>query len=144
MEQVEPDLRGSKLLTPLFPLKIGYEFLAFHLYHVIYDQNPALSEIRTALREKVEDHPSFRVEPLNASEYRPFHRIGFVGNSPHATVLIRLFGWLAFRVHFLRLTVDGPRLSYKHDLDTNQDEILVNWQTRLDKEDTLPAGTDNV
>ena len=67
-----------------------------------------------------------------------------MGNSPHATVLIRLFGWLAFRVHFLRLTVDGPRLSYKHDLDTNQDEILVNWQTRLDKEDTLPAGTDNV
>ena len=38
VEQVEPDLRGSKLLTPLFPLKIGYEFLAFHLYHVIYDQ----------------------------------------------------------------------------------------------------------
>ena len=141
--QVEPDLRGSKLLTPLFPLKIGYEFLALHLYHVIYDQNSALNGVRTALREKVEDHPSFKVEPLNASEYRPFHGIGFVGNSPHATVLIRLFGWLAFRVHFLRLTVDGPRLSYKHDLDTNQDEMLVNWQARLDKAGTPTAEIDN-
>ena len=125
VEKVEPDLSDSKLLTSLLPLKIAYEFLALHLYDVVYEQNPALNELRVALREGVEDHPSFRVEELNASEYKPFHGIGFVENNPHAVVLIRLFGWLAFRVHFRRLTVSGPRLSYKHDLDTNRDEMLV-------------------
>ena len=125
VEKVEPDPSDSKLLTPLLPLKIAYEFLAFHLYDVVYDKNPALNELRAVLREGVEDHPSFRVEELNASEYKPFHGIVFVESNPHAVVLIRLFGWLAFRVHFRRLTVSGPRFSYKHDLDTNRDEMLV-------------------
>ena len=124
-DRLEPDLRDSKLLTPLFPLKIGYEFLALLLGTAIYKQDPALDDLRDALRRGIEDHPSFQVESLNASEYRPSHGIRFVGNSPHAIVLIRLFGWLAFRVHFRRLTIDHSSISYSHSLDTNQDDIQL-------------------
>ena len=123
VEQVEPDLRGSKLLTSLLPLKIGYEFLALHLGSAIYRQDSTLGRLRVALRQGLEDHPSFHVESLNASEYRPFHGIDFVGNNPHAVVLIRLFGWLAFRVHFHGLAIHHPSISYLHRLDTNQEDI---------------------
>ncbi|MCY4388244.1 MAG: HNH endonuclease [Desulfurellaceae bacterium] len=129
VEQVEPDPRGSKLLTPLFPLKIGYEFLALLLGTAIYKQDPALDRLRVALRQGLENHPSFHVESLNASEYKPFHGIGFVGNNPHAVVLIRLFGWLAFRVHFHRLTINHPSISYLHRLDTNQEDIQATNQS---------------
>ena len=125
VEQVEPDLRGSKLLTPLFPLKIGYEFLALLLGTTIYEKGSALDDVRKALQQGIEDHPSFRVEELNASEYKPFHGIGFVGNDPSAVVLIRLFGWLAFRVYFRGLAIDHPVISYLHSLDTNQEDIQV-------------------
>ncbi len=125
IENIEPYLRGSKLLTSLVPLKIGYEFLALHLGTAIYNQDSALNELRDILRKGIESHLSFEVESLNASQYDPFHGIAFLGNNPHAVVLIRLFGWIAFRVHFRRLAIGGPRFSYKHDLDINRDEILV-------------------
>ena len=125
IEKIEPYLRGSKLLTSLVPLKIGYEFLALHLGTAIYNQDSALNKLRDILRKGIESHLSFEVESLHASQYDPFHGIAFLGNNPHAIVLIRLFGWIAFRVHFRRLAIGGPRFSYKHNLDTNRDEILV-------------------
>ena len=124
VEKIEPYLRDSKLLTSLVPLKIGYEFLALHLGTAIYTQDSALNELRDVLRKGTESHPSFQVESLHASQYEPFHGVAFLGNNPYAVVLIRLFGWIAFRVHFRRLAVGGPRFSYKHDLDTSQDEFL--------------------
>ena len=124
IEKIEPYLRNSKLLTSLVPLKIGYEFLALCLGTAIYNKDSALNELRDVLRKGTESHPSFQVESLHASQYEPFHGVAFLGNNPHAVVLIRMFGWIAFRVHFCRLAVGGPRFSYKHDLDTNQDEML--------------------
>ena len=73
----------------------------------------------------IEEHECFRVDRLNSSEYKPFHGICFEGNHPHARVQIRLFGWLAFRVHFLRLAVGGPRFVYTHYLDSNSEDIRV-------------------
>ena len=70
--------------------------------------------VATAYRHRV----TLEVLRLNASEYKPFHGICFEGNDPYTRVLIRLFGWLAFRVHFRRLAVSGPRFVYTQSLAT--------------------------
>ena len=129
IEKVEPYLRNGKLLTSLVPLKIGYEFLALRLGTAIYNQNSALNELRDVLRKGTESHPSFQLESLHASQYAPFHGVAFLGNNPHAIVLIRLFGWIAFRVHFHRLTINHPSINYLHRLDTNQEDIQATNQS---------------
>ena len=123
VEKIDPDLSSSSPLTPLVPLKIAYEFIACHLGTAIYDEALQLQEIRTTLLESIKDHPSFEVERLAASEYKPFHGICFEGNDPHGKVLIRLFGWLAFRVHFRWLAFDGSRFVYTHCLGTHEDSL---------------------
>ena len=55
----------------------------------------------------------------------PFHGIVFEGNNPHAQVQIRLFGWLAFRVHFKRLKVHALRCAYTHFLDKNIEDLRI-------------------
>jgi HNH endonuclease len=125
IEQIDLDLSDSRLMSPLVPLKIGFEFLACHLGTIIYDEAQQLREVRTALREMVEDDPCFEVERLNAAEYQPFHGICFEGNAPYARVLIRLFGWLAFRVHFRGLAVSGPRFVYTQSLATGSEDLRV-------------------
>ena len=125
IEKIDLDLSNSRLMSPMVPLKIGFEFLACHLGTAIYDEAQQLQELRTALREMVEDDPCFEVERLNASEYKPFHGICFEGNNPYARVLVRLFGWLAFRIHFRRLSVSGPRFIYTHSLATGSEDLRV-------------------
>ena len=112
-------------MSPLVPLKIGYEFLASHLGCAIYDKAPQMQELRIALINAIEDAPSFEVERLNASEYKPFHSICFEGNSPYSRILIRLFGWLGFRVHFRQLAVGGSRFIYTQYLDTGRENIRI-------------------
>ena len=123
VERLEPDLSSNSPLTPLVPLKIAYEFIACHLGTAIYDEALQMQEIRTALLENIKDHPSFEIEPLKAPEYKPFHGICFEGNDPYGKVLIRLFGRLAFRVHFRRLAFDGSRFVYTHCLATHEDSL---------------------
>ena len=125
IEKIDLDLSDSRLMSPLVPLKIGFEFLACHLGTAIYDEAQQIQELRIALREMVEDDPCFEVERLNASEYKPFHGICFEGNDPYARVLIRLFGWLAFRVHFRRLSISGPRCVYTQSLATGSEDLRV-------------------
>ena len=122
VEKVELDPRGSKLLTPLFPLKIGYEFLALLLGTAICKRDSALDELRIALRQGIEDHPSFWLEEC-VLEPELFHSLSLETNRPYAHVLIKLFGGITFRVHFRRLAINHPRLSYQHDLVTNQEGI---------------------
>lgn len=125
IERIEPDLSKSVLLNSLVPLKIAYEFLACHLGTAIYDDAPQMSELRMVLLKKNEDHPCYSVERLSASEYKPFHGIVFEGNDPYAKVLIRLFGWLAFRVHFKHLVVGGHRFIYTHLLDSGEEDVRI-------------------
>lgn len=115
------DFSNSRLMSSLVPLKIAFEFLACHLGTAVYDEAPQINDFRRVLREEYEDDPCFKVDRLNAADYKPFHGICFEGNDPHARVLIRLFGWLAFRVHFLRLSVSGPRFIYTHMLDSGEE-----------------------
>ena len=125
IEEIDLDLSDSRLMSPLVSLKIAFEFLACHLGTAIYDEAQQIQELRTALRGMVENDPCFEVERLNAAEYKPFHGICFEGNAPYARVLIRLFGWLAFRVHFRRLAVSGPRFIYTQSLATGSEDLRV-------------------
>ena len=111
-EKITLDLSNNKTMSPLVPLKIAYEFLAWQVSTAIYNEIQALQELRAVLQEATEEDPCFKVERLHAPEYEPFHGICFEGNDPYAQVQIRLFGHLAFRVHFLKLSVSGPRGMY--------------------------------
>ena len=125
IERIEPDLSKCVLLSPLVPLKIAYEFLACHLGTAVYDEANQMAELRMVLRERMEKHPCFSVERLTSSEYKPFHGIVFEGNDPYARVLIRLFGWLAFRVHLRHLVVKGHQFIYTHMLDSKKEDIRI-------------------
>jgi len=125
IERIEPDLSKSVLLNPLVPLKIAYEFLACHLGCAIYSDEPQMSDLRMALCCGADSHRSYLVERLNMPEYKPFPGIVFEGNQPYAKVSILLVGWLAFRVHFKYLAVEGHRFSYMHKLDSNTDDICI-------------------
>lgn len=112
------------LMDTVVPLKIAFEFLACHLGTAVYEETPLLDEARRALATGQIDTACVSVERLTAEKTRPFHGIIFEGNAPHARFQIRLFGKLAFRVHFLRLAVGGPRFQYTHDLATNEERII--------------------
>lgn len=119
------DLSSAQLMNPLIPAKTAYEFLACHLSSAIYEEVKQLSKIRDSLI-KCELNPNvIQVERLTSNKYEPFHGIYFEGNDPHAKVQVRLFGWLVFRVHFLELSVGGPRFIYTHQLDTNEEDVQV-------------------
>lgn len=124
-ESIGLDLRNSKLMSTHIPLKIAFEFLACHLGTAVYDEAPQMNNIRQALKEGHENDACFRVERLNANDYKPFHGICFEGNHPHARVLIRLFGWLAFQVHFMKLSVGGPRFIYTHTLNDGKEHLQM-------------------
>jgi hypothetical protein len=71
-------------------------------------------------------HPLMsEVERLHAPDANPFHGLVFEGNLPYAKVQVRLFGQLAFRVHFKRLAVHGPRGMYTHDLRSNEESPVA-------------------
>lgn len=111
------------LMDPVVPIKTSYEFLACHLGTAICEEAPPLDEIRRVLTGGEIDSSQISVERLHAPQSRSFHGIIFEGNHPHAQVQVRFFGKLAFRVHFHRLAVDGPRAQYTHDLAANEESI---------------------
>lgn len=122
-EEVLLDFSRSQAMDSLVLLKIAYEFLALHLGLAIYDDAPQMREIRAALIARNRESSCFHVERFMASKYRPFHGICFEGNSPYAKVQIRLFGSLAFRVHFHWLAVNGPRFFYTHCLRSGDEWV---------------------
>lgn len=125
IEKLEFDLSRAELMNPLVPLKIAYEFLALHLGNGIYDESSSLQEVRDCFINQSMNDDSVKVERLASNEYLPFHGIAFDGNDPYAKVDIRLFGWLAFKVHFLKLAVGGNRFVYTHELDTNDELVNI-------------------
>lgn len=120
--KILPDL-NKPLMNALVPMKIAFEFLACHLGTAVYGAEPELTEIRCALQRLDGKSPCCRVERMYADNEKVFHGICFEGNHPHASVQIRLFGCIAFRVHFPSLAVGGPRFAYKLDLETDKEYI---------------------
>lgn len=125
LEKIELNFNGTSLMNPLVPLKIAYEFIACHLGASICASEPQLEEIRNALLTQNANNECFQVDRLNAKEYKPFHGVVLERNKQYAQVQIRLFGWLAFRVHFKRLRVHAPRCAYTHFLDTNIEDLRI-------------------
>ena len=126
IEKIELNFKRTSLMNPLIPLKIAFEFIACHLGASICALEPQLEEIRKAfINQDTDDNECFQVERLNAGEYKPFHGIVLEGNNPHAQIHIRLFGWLAFRVHFKRLKVYAPRCAYTHFLDRKIEDLRI-------------------
>ena len=123
IERIEPDLSRNEPMSPLVPLKIAYEFIALHLGTEMYDKAPQMIKLRSVIRDQIEHDPCYSIEPFMAGDYRPFHGIAFEGNNPHATVQIRFFGKLAYRVHLKQLAVGGPQFVYTHRLDSNEDVV---------------------
>ena len=111
------------LLNPLVPAKSAYEFLALHVGAAIIQDTPPLRAIRSALKSGQLGERDLLVERLHAPEAKPFHGLVFEGNTPYAKVQVRLFGKLAFRVHFKRLSVAGARGMYTHDLSANHESV---------------------
>lgn len=122
VESLQLSLDGP-FLNSLVPAKSAYEFLALHVGQAIYEESPPLKAIRQALRSGKLNAEHIRVERLHATDTKPFHGLVFEGNAPHAKVQLRLFGKLAFRVHFPRLSVGGSRGMYTHDLESNEEHV---------------------
>lgn len=119
---LRPSLEGP-MLNPLIPVKSAYEFLALHVGTAIYQDTPPLKAIRKLLRDGGTDVQQAEIERLHAPDAKPFHGLVFEGNHPYAKVQVRLFGQLAFRVHFKRLSIAGPRGMYTHDLTSNEELV---------------------
>ena len=123
IDKIIPDYSNSPLMNPVIPLKIAYEFMACHLGTAIYNDVQPLNDIRQSIKKLNSDCEHYIIERLHATEYKPFHGICFEGNNPYASFQIRLFGWLAFRVRFLRLAINGPQYIYTYYLDSRSEDI---------------------
>jgi hypothetical protein len=119
-------------IDPAVPVKTAFEFLALHIGGRIYDRSPPVDEIRRALLDGNLDPDRILVERLEAPSALAFHGIAFEGNGPHVTVQLRLFGKLAFRVHFRRIAVRGRWFQYTHELDTGREFVSqINARAKL-------------
>ena len=124
LDSIKPDLGGPEI-DPIVPTKIAFEWLALHSVSAIYENPPQLASVRRQLCEGKLSGDEIRVQRLKAENCRLFHGLAFEGNSPGARVQIRLFGSLAFRVEFSRLSVSGTRCGYTHDLVSGHDHRWI-------------------
>ncbi len=116
VDTIQPKLKG-KVIDPVVPVKIAFEYLALHCGDAIYKNSPQLNSIRHQIANtKILTEGDIRVERLVAQNDRLFHGLAFEGNNPGAQVQIRLFGSLGFRVCFHYLSLQCPRVAYTHDL----------------------------
>lgn len=125
VDRLEMDLSQAYFMDPLIPVKTAYEFLACLVGEAICTDAVHLAEIRSVFKDGEIDPTVLAVERLYAHEYKPFHGIYFEGNDPYAKVQVRFFGRLAFRVHFLRLSIGSQRCAYTHRLDNGEEGFNV-------------------
>jgi hypothetical protein len=131
IDTVRPVWDGP-LLNSISPLKSAFEFLALHLGTSVYRDDPPLAAIRRLILGQAVVGSHIQVERLHAPEAKPFHGLLFEGNMPHAVVQLRLFGQLAFRVHFKTLSVAGPQFVYTHDLVDNTEHVAHSASSQTD------------
>ncbi len=125
LQKIELDLSKGKLMNLLIPVKTAFEFLALDIGEVIYNKSPQLQEIRDCLIKQEINDEAVKVERLSSGEYVPMHGIIVERNNPYSIVQVRLFGWLAFKVHFLKIAIEGERFVYTHKLDTGDESVCI-------------------
>ncbi|HZS64605.1 MAG TPA: HNH endonuclease [Xanthobacteraceae bacterium] len=121
--KVELDLSSSVPLSELLLVKIAYEFLALMSGSALCNDTLQLNEIRHVLRCNKRESDAFQIERLFAPQYAPFHGLCFEENDPYVKIQIRLFGKLAYRVHFRRLGFNGPKIVYTHNLKSREEDV---------------------
>ncbi len=123
--EIGPDFTSGETLTPLVALKTAYEFSVLSFGAAMLEDKPPLNDIRRTLLEGDASSPCFNVEAMITQDrtYEPFHGIAFEGNKPHAVIQVRLFGSLAYRVHFTALAIDFRPFGYCHDLNTGEEAM---------------------
>ena len=114
-------------MSPLVPLKAGYEFAAVILGSAILQPAPGLEYIRKALLNQDERFAREVVVARRAPKPGAFHGIAFMGNRPEAVIQVRLCGLLAFDVILSATGINFGRLVYTHRLDTGEE-----WLTMAD------------
>lgn len=124
IDSIEPDLSGE-LIGYGLPLKIGYEFLASCVGSSIYNRN--LNDIREAILNKKVFPETYKVEHLRSDYSEPIHGIVLEKKLPHVMIQIRLFGLIAYRVHFLRLGIDGDNKRVIYTLDLKEQEEYLSY-----------------
>lgn len=121
VQEVEPALTG-KPLDSLVPLKIAYEYLALSFGISVF--NRRLDSVRDALISRGQVPSDCLVEPLRSRNYLPIHGLVVERAQPHVSVLILLFGYLAFRVHFSTLAhPDQVCFAYTLSLDSGEETL---------------------
>jgi hypothetical protein len=115
---VGPDFTNSKPLDPLVVLKIAYEFSVLIMGAGILESQ--FDDIRRCLKENDNSSNAFKVEYLEADKFDTFHGILFEGNRPYATIQVRLFGKLAYRVQLLGIGFKLKPIKYTQDLKTGE------------------------
>ncbi len=120
------DLSQNRLIDPLLPAKIAFEFLALCTGNAICADYPPLPELRKTFATGInEDDNILRVERFQVGDARPFHGICNEANPEYAQVQVRLFGCLAYCVHFPQLYLGGPRYAYTHCLENHHEDLRV-------------------
>ena len=121
--EVKPDLSKGRIMSPLVPAFIAFQFLALLVGDAICAEAKALSELRSVFSNRTPRSDLLSVDRMYAdrADHPLFHGIAFEGNDPHATVQVRLLGRLAFRVHFHHLSVSSRRFRYTHNLESGEE-----------------------
>ncbi len=119
---IKPDL-SNLVINPIIPIKIAYEFLACHVGDEIYSDGRELKAIRNILKNYVVDEDEILVQCMQSDRDDPIHGIIIEESQPYIKVQIRLFGTIAYRVHFKRLAFSGLRFVYTHELHTNREGV---------------------
>ena len=117
---IEPNLSGEEM-SPVVPAKIAFEFLALHCGKDIYGDAPQLKALRDQIRACDLTEDEIRIERLEGERETLLHGIVFEENHPGARIQVRLFGKLAWRVSFRRLSVTCPRFCYTHNLISGEE-----------------------
>ena len=123
--RIERDLSRAKLANPIVAAKIAYEFIACHLGDGIYMDCEPLNAVRSALKSHDPSESGLVIERLHAKAFQPFHGLCHEVGAPHTTILIRLFGFLAFRVQFESIPVLTTKFIYTHDLAKKREEVRM-------------------
>ncbi|MBS1874316.1 MAG: hypothetical protein JSU00_13960 [Acidobacteria bacterium] len=120
---IAPRLKlNSPDVKPLLVIKIAYEFLALHVGSGIF--HPSLDRVRDSLRLRDLSPDCCLFEELHASSYGPFHGLLISQREP-VVVVVRLFGYLVYRVSFpsVGVPVGTPLAGYTLCLDSGEEDL---------------------
>lgn len=112
--ELSPSLRDG-FVDERFAVMVALEFLSLQLPDAV--QTPNFDSLRAYVAGG--DPPAtVEVERLTTKTYAPFHGLRWERHDDMLEFFIHLFGWLVFRVRFLKIQVRGRMAAYYEELNT--------------------------